>query len=181
MKSNSIAYGPLLAKVINDFFIFFFLFLFWLNSNVNPCYSMKVAYWALFGTWYLQIMQENKLSAVCERVLDKCLAPSTAGGEGCDNMTMILVQLKKTTRPTSSVDKQQSSPSKAAENESKPAGGIWIKLEFCWYLVRSDLVNWILWLNQFSTTSPISIHIYIWASLSSVIVDGAAWKCLISY
>lgn len=31
---------------------------------------------------------------VCERVLDRCLAP-TAGGEGCDNMTMILVQLKK--------------------------------------------------------------------------------------
>lgn len=27
-------------------------------------------------------------------MLDKCLAP-TAGGEGCDNMTMILVQFKK--------------------------------------------------------------------------------------
>lgn len=31
---------------------------------------------------------------MCERLLDKCLAP-TAGGEGCDNMTMILVQFKK--------------------------------------------------------------------------------------
>lgn len=41
-----------------------------------------------------QIMQESKLSAVCERVFDRCLAPS-AGGEGCDNMTMILVQFKK--------------------------------------------------------------------------------------
>lgn len=39
-------------------------------------------------------MQETKLSVVCERVFDKCLAPS-AGGEGCDNMTMILVQFKK--------------------------------------------------------------------------------------
>ena len=67
-------------------------------------------------------MQENKLSAVCERVLDRCLAPSTAGGEGCDNMTMILVQLKKPTQSTSSTDEQQSSPSKAAENESKSVG-----------------------------------------------------------
>ncbi|KAL5980410.1 hypothetical protein ACLOJK_028318 [Asimina triloba] len=41
------------------------------------------------------LMQEVSLSAVCERVLDRCLAPSTAGGEGCDNMTMILVQFKK--------------------------------------------------------------------------------------
>jgi len=40
-------------------------------------------------------MQEERLSAVCERVLDRCLAPSTVGGEGCDNMTMILVQFKK--------------------------------------------------------------------------------------
>jgi serine/threonine protein phosphatase PrpC len=44
-------------------------------------------------------MQENKLSAVCERVLDWCLAPSTAGGEGCDNMTMIVVQFKKPIGP----------------------------------------------------------------------------------
>lgn len=39
-------------------------------------------------------MQESRLSVVCERVFDRCLAP-TAGGEGCDNMTMILVQFKK--------------------------------------------------------------------------------------
>ncbi|MBA0788832.1 hypothetical protein Gotri_025365 [Gossypium trilobum] len=37
---------------------------------------------------------ETKLSAICERVFDRCLAP-TAGGEGCDNMTMILVQFKR--------------------------------------------------------------------------------------
>lgn len=42
-------------------------------------------------------LQESKLSVVCEKVMDRCLAPNTAGGEGCDNMTMILVQFKKTT------------------------------------------------------------------------------------
>ncbi|XP_052142919.1 probable protein phosphatase 2C 11 [Oryza glaberrima] len=41
------------------------------------------------------IQKESSLSAVCERVLDRCLAPSTIGGEGCDNMTMVLVQFKK--------------------------------------------------------------------------------------
>uniref|UniRef100_A0A5B7BF46 PPM-type phosphatase domain-containing protein n=1 Tax=Davidia involucrata TaxID=16924 RepID=A0A5B7BF46_DAVIN len=41
-----------------------------------------------------QLNSESKLSVVCERVFDRCLAPS-AGGEGCDNMTMILVQFKK--------------------------------------------------------------------------------------
>uniref|UniRef100_A0A0D9WSQ0 protein-serine/threonine phosphatase n=1 Tax=Leersia perrieri TaxID=77586 RepID=A0A0D9WSQ0_9ORYZ len=44
---------------------------------------------------YIQMGRESSLSAVCERVLDRCLAPSTLGGEGCDNMTMILVQFKK--------------------------------------------------------------------------------------
>lgn len=43
-------------------------------------------------------MQETKLSVVCERVFDRCVAP-TAGGEGCDNMTMILVQFKKPINP----------------------------------------------------------------------------------
>ena len=70
------------------------------------------------------MMQEKKLSAVCERVLDKCLAPSTANGEGCDNMTMILVQFKKPLQSaSSSADEQQSSsssPSEAADTESKP-------------------------------------------------------------
>lgn len=47
-------------------------------------------------------IQETRLSVVCERVLDRCLAPSTAGGEGCDNMTMILVQFKKPIQPPSS-------------------------------------------------------------------------------
>ncbi|KAH7564965.1 hypothetical protein JRO89_XS09G0093300 [Xanthoceras sorbifolium] len=41
-----------------------------------------------------QLTTTDKLSLICERVFDRCLAP-TAGGEGCDNMTMILVQFKK--------------------------------------------------------------------------------------
>ncbi|XP_010447488.1 PREDICTED: probable protein phosphatase 2C 60 isoform X1 [Camelina sativa] len=47
-----------------------------------------------------QLNSETKLSAVCEKVLDRCLAPNTAGGEGCDNMTMILVQFKKPVQST---------------------------------------------------------------------------------
>lgn len=50
-------------------------------------------------------MQENKLSVVCEKVFDRCLAP-TAGGEGCDNMTMILIQLKNPSNPSASVSDQ---------------------------------------------------------------------------
>ncbi|CAM8937413.1 unnamed protein product [Rhodiola kirilowii] len=41
-----------------------------------------------------KLKTETKLSLICESVFDKCLAPS-AGGEGCDNMTMILVQFKR--------------------------------------------------------------------------------------
>ncbi|KAH8482866.1 hypothetical protein H0E87_030089 [Populus deltoides] len=65
------------------------------------------------------IMQENKLSAVCERVLDWCLAPSTAGGEGRDNMTMIVVQFKKPIGSPASAD-EQSSQSEPADADSKP-------------------------------------------------------------
>lgn len=57
-------------------------------------------------------MQETKLSVVCEKVLDRCLAPSAAGGEGCDNMTMILVQFKKLAPACTSSEKVQT--------ESKP-------------------------------------------------------------
>ena len=52
-------------------------------------------------------MQENKLSAVIEKVFDRCIAPS-AGGEGCDNMTMILVQFKKP--PSSSASTKDHQP-----------------------------------------------------------------------
>ncbi|XP_011031437.1 PREDICTED: probable protein phosphatase 2C 60 isoform X1 [Populus euphratica] len=66
-----------------------------------------------------QLQVENKLSAVCERVLDRCLAPSTIGGEGCDNMTIIVVQFKKPIGSNASAD-EQSSQSEPAVAESKP-------------------------------------------------------------
>ncbi|XP_068647445.1 probable protein phosphatase 2C 11 [Aristolochia californica] len=64
---------------------------------------------------------ESNLSTVCERVLDRCLAPSTAGGEGCDNMTMILVQLKKPVSSGATEGEQSSSGSaeESAETETK--------------------------------------------------------------
>ncbi|MFQ6619218.1 hypothetical protein Gotur_000131 [Gossypium turneri] len=68
-----------------------------------------------------QLKSESKLSVVCERVLDKCLAPSTATGEGCDNMTMILVQFKKPIKSTSSAE-EQSSNSESTETEPKLEG-----------------------------------------------------------
>lgn len=68
------------------------------------------------------MVQESKLSVICERVFDRCLAP-TAGGEGCDNMTMILVQFKKPVDLDSSVGKQMageqpSSSDQPSETES---------------------------------------------------------------
>ncbi|XP_062155038.1 probable protein phosphatase 2C 60 isoform X1 [Alnus glutinosa] len=56
-----------------------------------------------------QLKTESKLSVICERVFERCLAPS-AGGEGCDNMTMILVQLKRPV-DASSAGEQPLSPS----------------------------------------------------------------------
>ncbi|KAL7159539.1 hypothetical protein ABFS83_01G034400 [Erythranthe nasuta] len=70
-----------------------------------------------------QLKSESKLSVVCEKVMDRCLAPSTAGGEGCDNMTMILVQFKKPSAESasaSSVDKS-STASDEVQDDSKPA------------------------------------------------------------
>ncbi|KAJ0008216.1 hypothetical protein Pint_30349 [Pistacia integerrima] len=54
-----------------------------------------------------QLATETKLSTICERVFEKCLAP-VAGGEGCDNMTMILVQFKKPFNAGASVAEQPS-------------------------------------------------------------------------
>ncbi|KAH9603789.1 hypothetical protein KSS87_018815 [Heliosperma pusillum] len=50
-----------------------------------------------------QLKSQSKLSSICEMVFDKCLAPSS-GGEGCDNMTMILVQPKKPVSSSSRTD-----------------------------------------------------------------------------
>ncbi|XP_027344530.1 probable protein phosphatase 2C 60 isoform X2 [Abrus precatorius] len=61
-----------------------------------------------------QLKTEDKLSAVCEKVFDRCLAP-TAGGEGCDNMTMILIQFKKPSSPDASVTTQPQSSAQPAE------------------------------------------------------------------
>ncbi|KZV22230.1 putative protein phosphatase 2C 60 [Dorcoceras hygrometricum] len=60
-------------------------------DGIWDCMSSKEA----VGFVQEQLKTEKKLSVVCERVLDRCLAPAS-GGEGCDNMTMILVQFKKT-------------------------------------------------------------------------------------
>lgn len=62
-------------------------------------------------------MQESKLSSVCEKVLDRCLAP-VAGGEGCDNMTMILIQFKKPNQSAESSDKK--SEEKHTESSESP-------------------------------------------------------------
>lgn len=62
-------------------------------------------------------MQESSLSAVCERVLDRCLAPSTITGEGCDNMTMILVQFKKPVDRNKKAEVADQSSSSADETE----------------------------------------------------------------
>ncbi|GFZ08281.1 protein phosphatase 2C family protein [Actinidia rufa] len=68
-----------------------------------------------------QLNTESKLSLVCERVLDRCLAPSTAGGEGCDNMTMILVQFNKPIHSaTTAAAEEQPSSSNQADTEPKP-------------------------------------------------------------
>jgi protein phosphatase 1G len=64
-------------------------------------------------------MQEANLSAVCETVLDRCLAPSTLGGEGCDNMTMILVQFKKQNSQNKEANGIEQSAGDAAKTETR--------------------------------------------------------------
>uniref|UniRef100_A0A0E0JWE2 protein-serine/threonine phosphatase n=1 Tax=Oryza punctata TaxID=4537 RepID=A0A0E0JWE2_ORYPU len=68
------------------------------------------------------IQKESSLSAVCERVLDRCLAPSTIGGEGCDNMTMVLVQFKKPITQNKKADVGEQSAKGVEEAEIKPSG-----------------------------------------------------------
>ncbi|KAH9608224.1 hypothetical protein KSS87_023857 [Heliosperma pusillum] len=67
-----------------------------------------------------QLKTETKLSAVCERVFDRCLAPSTAGGEGSDNMTMIIVEFKKPMQNSTLSSDNEASPSEpVTESEAK--------------------------------------------------------------
>ncbi|MED6142802.1 hypothetical protein PIB30_001001 [Stylosanthes scabra] len=60
-----------------------------------------------------ELLLETKLSAVCERVLDRCLAPTITIGEGCDNMTMILVQFRK---PSQFMNQQKSNTLQMKQN-----------------------------------------------------------------
>lgn len=60
-----------------------------------------------------QLNTETKLSAICGRVFHRCLAPDTNGGEGCDNMTMILVQFKKPVKSGPSAEQQPPSSHQA--------------------------------------------------------------------
>ncbi|KAJ7004829.1 hypothetical protein NC653_009615 [Populus alba x Populus x berolinensis] len=56
-----------------------------------------------------------RLSVICGRVFHRCLAPDTNGGEGCDNMTMILVQFKKPVKSDPSAEQQPPSSHQAMQ------------------------------------------------------------------
>lgn len=62
--------------------------------------------------------QETKLSTVCEKVVDRCLAPDTASGEGCDNMTIILVQFKKANPSETEAEEPKPEPSEDEPSSS---------------------------------------------------------------
>ncbi|KAL2934029.1 putative protein phosphatase 2C 21 [Bienertia sinuspersici] len=64
---------------------------------------------------YEHIKLQTKLSAICEQILDRCLAPSV-GGEGCDNMTLILIQLKKPASSSSGIADGSPLPDKPHDN-----------------------------------------------------------------
>ncbi|KAG2645178.1 probable protein phosphatase 2C 70 isoform X2 [Panicum virgatum] len=59
---------------------------------------------------------EDKLSDVCEKLLNRCVAP-TSGGEGCDNMTVIIVQFNK---PLSSAATTSTEQPAATAEEMRP-------------------------------------------------------------
>ncbi|PQQ12782.1 putative protein phosphatase 2C 60 [Prunus yedoensis var. nudiflora] len=92
-------------------------------NNVELCDDDEFIVLASGGIWncmsiqqvvdYLheQLSLESKLSVVCERVLDRCLS-STAGGKGCNNMTLIIVQFKK---PVFSAESEDEKPSPKEE------------------------------------------------------------------
>lgn len=83
-------------------------------------YTISHYYSYIFlGDLTLEHVQENKLSTICERVFDKCLAPSTSTGEGCDNMTMILVQFKKPIEGASPAEEQDNGKLKTTVEEQE--------------------------------------------------------------
>jgi protein phosphatase 1G len=63
-------------------------------------------------------MQGDSLSAVCEKMLDRCLAPEV-GGDGCDNMTVIVVQLKKPTKSAATTSSAEQSAATTEEMRPK--------------------------------------------------------------
>nr|TKR97364.1 hypothetical protein D5086_0000213570 [Populus alba] len=65
-----------------------------------------------------QLNTETKLSVICERVFSRCLAPNTNGGEGCDNMSMILVQFKRPVQAGPSAEQQPTSSRQSMEEAS---------------------------------------------------------------
>ncbi|CAN8284212.1 unnamed protein product [Cochlearia groenlandica] len=65
-----------------------------------------------------QLKTETKLTTVCEKVVDRCLAPDTASGEGCDNMTIILVQFKKPPLNSSETEPEETKPESSQEEAS---------------------------------------------------------------
>ncbi|KAG5065467.1 hypothetical protein JHK86_009198 [Glycine max] len=98
-------------------------------NTVELCDEDEFVVLACDGIWYSSYAStspfdsecddKTKLSAVCESVLDRCLAPSTAGGEGCDNMTMIVVQFKRPAQSSAPAEEQSSSSNGQAEPETK--------------------------------------------------------------
>jgi len=66
-------------------------------------------------------MKQNKpLKIICEELFNACLAPNTDGdGSGCDNMTCILVKLKKSTDPKRTLD--EDSGDEHSESTAKKA------------------------------------------------------------
>jgi serine/threonine protein phosphatase PrpC len=82
---------------------------FFSSLSFSGCYSFLLS---------IGNIQETKLSVVCEKVLDRCLAPNTSGGEGCDNMTMILVRFKN---PTPSETELKPEASQAEGNHDEPS------------------------------------------------------------
>ncbi|CAL9161850.1 probable protein phosphatase 2C 11 [Musa acuminata AAA Group] len=99
-------------------------------NNVELCDDDDFIVLACDGIWdcmssqqlvnfiHEHINKETSLSAVCEKVLDRCLAPSTLGGEGCDNMTMILVQFKKPINSNAASAEQSTQATPGSESSS---------------------------------------------------------------
>lgn len=61
------------------------------QNQLLLCYVLQVQCLKIASLW----QQAKSISSLCEELLDYCLSPSTRQQEGCDNMSVIIVQLKK--------------------------------------------------------------------------------------